>query len=217
MRNGRALLALAVRVRDHDEVTTRPSPPADFPLYGLTDAAWDGPRWLRFYEGAAGEVPLGIHLAHGRSVDLFQDAGPWAEVRSLPRRRFYDVTEDAVRDVARYTWMSRGFGSDVHEELAQSQASRCQGWETAEWTVDGEVVEARVVPEHPEAQGTWAAFAATPEVFVVVAARGIRPADISLTRVLDGSTYGMPSETMLDFPASIRRSIRKALGSGAGE
>lgn len=205
-----------MRVGEHDEVTTRPSPPADFPLYGLTDAAWDGPRWLRFYEGAIGEVPLGIHLAHGWSADLFEDAGPWAEVRSLPRTRFDGGADDPMREVAYYTWMSRGFGSEVHEELAQSEAGGYQEWETAAWTLDGEVVGARVVPAHPDAEGTWAAFTATPEVFVVVAARGIRPADIRLTRVLDGSTYGIPLEAMLDFPSSIERSVRKALGSIEG-
>jgi hypothetical protein len=122
-----------------------------------------------------------------------------------------------VRDVAYYTWMSRGFGSDVHEELAQVEASGYQEWETAEWTLDGKVVEARVVPEHPDAHGAWAGFTTTPEVFVVVAARGIRPADIQLARVLDGSTYSMPLGAMLDFPGSIERSITKALESDAGE
>jgi len=208
-------------VRDHDAVTPRPSPPADFPLYGLTDTAWDGPRWLRFYEGASGEVPIGIHLAHGRSNDLFQDSGPWVEVRTLPRTRFAhgvgDDHSESVRDVAMYAWMSRDFGSaELHDELAQTQASGYQEWSTAEWSLDGEVVEARVVPDHPDAHGTWAAFTETPEVFVVVAARGIRPDDIRLTRVLDGSIYGMPLGAMLDFPGSIERSITKAFGSVAG-
>lgn len=206
-------------VGDHDEVTSRPSPPADFPLYGLADAVWDGPRWLRFYEGAAGEVPIGIHLAHGRSVDLFQDSGPWAEVRSLPRARFahglVDDPSESLREIALYTWMSRGFGSDVHEELAQTEVSGYQEWSTARWSLDGEMVEALVVPDHPDAQVAWAAFTATPDVYVVVAAREIRPADIRLTRVLDGSRYGMPLGAMLDFPGSIERSIAMALGSVA--
>jgi hypothetical protein len=201
-------------------VTSRLSPPADFPIYGLTVAAWDGPRWLRFYEGAHGDVPDGIHLAHGRNMDLFQDRGPWAEVRSLPRTRFDGVTDDpsdAVRHVALYTWMSRGFGSaELHDELAHTEARGYQQWSTAEWTLDGEPVEARVVPDHPDAHGAWAAFTATPDVYVVVAARGMRPADIQLTRVLDGSAYGMRLGAPLDFPGSINHAIRKALGSVAG-
>jgi hypothetical protein len=204
-------------VGGHDQVTARQSPPADFPIYGLTDATWVGPRWLRFYEGALGEVPNGIHLAHGRSEDLFADSGPWAEVRSLPRRRFaleVDGHNDAVREVALYTWMSRGFGSaEVHDEPALIEASSYQDWSTVRWTLDEDEVEALMVPDHPDAHGVWAAFTATPEVYVVVAARGLGPADIRLTCVLDGSDYGMPSGTSLDFPGSIERSITKALGS----
>ena len=211
-------LVLTERVRDHDEVTSRQSPPADFPLYGLTDAAWAGPRWLRFYEGVLGEIPIGMHLAHGGSEDLFQDRGPWAEVRSLPRRRFdhgvADGQNDSVREVALYTWMSRGFGSaEVHDDLAKIEADAHQDWLTHRWTLDGEAVDALVVPDHPDALGAWAAFTATPEVYVVVVARMIRPADIRLARVLDGSTYGMTFGAMLDFPGSIERSIRKAFGS----
>jgi hypothetical protein len=206
-------------VRDHDEVTSRQSQPADFPIYGLTEATWDGPRWLRFYEGAVGEVPVGMHLAHGRSEDLFADSGPWAEVRSLPRTRFaheVDGHSEAVREVALYTWMSRGFGSTgAHDERAQIEASSYQDWSTVAWTLQGEKVEALVVPDHPDAHGGWAAFIATPEVYVVVTARGICPAEIRLRRVLDGSTYGMPLGAMLDFPGSIERSITKALGSVA--
>ena len=200
-------------------MTSRQSPPADFPIYGLTEATWDGPRWLRFYEGAVGEVPAGIHLAHGRSEDLFADSGPWAEVRSLPRTRFaqeVDGDSDALREVALYAWMSRGFGSiRGHDERAQIEASSYQDWATVAWTLDDEKVEALVVPDHPDAHGAWAAFVATPEVYVVVTARGIRPADIRLTRVLDGSTYGLPLGAMPDFPGSIERSITKALGSVA--
>ena len=209
---------LAVRVSDDGEVTSHQSPPVDFPLYGLADAAWDGPRWLRFYEGALGEVPIAMHLAHGRSVDLFHDSHPWAEVRSLSRTRFSGVqhgNRDPLPDVAYYAWMSRGFGSEVNEELAQSEANAHQGWETVEWTLDGTVVQARRVPDHPDALGAWAGFGETPEVFVVVAARGFDPADVRLTRVLDGSSYGMSLEAMLDYPASIESSIAKALGSKA--
>jgi hypothetical protein len=210
------VLALTERVGDHDEVTSRQSPPADFPIYGLTEATWDGPRWLRFFEGTVGEVPEGIHLAHGRSEDLFADSGPWVEVRSLPRRRFtqdVDSHNDALSEVALYTWMSRGFGSEVHDELARIEASSYQDWSSVGWTLDDVEVEALVVPDHADAHGARAAFTATPEVYVVVAARGIRPADIRLTRVLDGSNYGMPFGASLDFPDSIKRSITKALGS----
>ena len=132
-----ASLVLSVQVRDHDGVTSRPSPPADFPIYGLAEALWDGPRWLRFYEGVTGEAPIGIHLAHGRSVDLFQDSGPWAEVRSLPRTRFHGVTADSVRDVALDTWMSRGFGSAEDDELAQMEAGGHRDWSRVRWTLDG--------------------------------------------------------------------------------
>jgi hypothetical protein len=54
-------------------------------------------------------------------------------------------------------------------------------------------------------------------VYVVVIARGIRPADIRLTRVLDGATYGMSVGAMLDFPDSIEESITRALGSTASD
>ena len=81
--------------------------------------------------------------------------------------------------------MSRGFGSaEVHDERARSKGYR--RWATAVWTRDGETVEAVMVPDHRDARGAWAAFTATPEVYVVVIAREIRPADIWLSRVLDG-------------------------------
>ena len=215
-------LVLTARVRDHDGVMSRSSPPADFPLYGLTDDAWDGPRWLRFYEGGLGEVPTGIHLAHGRSEDLFRDTGPWAEVRSLPRTRFAQgVTEgdsDSLREVALYAWMSRGFGSaEVDDERAQTESSGYRHWATAAWTLDGEAVEAMVVPDHPDAHGAWAAFTATPEVYVVLTAREMRPADVGLSRVLDGEAYGMALDATLDFPGSIERSTRRAFGPVAGD
>ena len=201
---------------------SRQSPPPVFPLYGLTNDAWDGPRWLRFYEGGLGEVPIGVHLAHGRRKDLIQDGGPWAEVRSLPRSRFAqgeaDKHTDSLREVALYAWMSRGFGSaEMHDERAQSESSGYRRWATARWTVDGQTVEAIVVPDHPDAHGVWAAFTATPEVFIVVTAREIRPADIRLSRVHDGATYGMTPGAMLEFPGSIERSIRKAFGSVADD
>ena len=74
-----------------------------------------------------------------------------------------------------------------------------------------------MVPDHAEARGAWAGFTETPDVFVVVAARGIGPADVELARVVDGAVYGMSLEEMLDFPGSIERSIAKALGSNAGD
>jgi hypothetical protein len=73
------------------------------------------------------------------------------------------------------------------------------------------------VPDHPDALVAWAGFTETPEVFVVVSARGFDPADVRLTRVLDGSIYGMSLEAMLDYPGSIERSIAKAFGSNAGD
>jgi hypothetical protein len=45
----------------------------------------------------------------------------------------------------------------------------------------------------------------------VVIARLFRRADIRLTRVLHGSSYGVPLDAVLDFPASIEGSIKKAL------
>jgi hypothetical protein len=97
------------------------------------------------------------------------------------------------------------------------EASGYQRWETAEWTVDGEVVEARVVADLRDAHGAWAAFTETPEVFLVVATRVMGPADIRLERVLDSSIYGIPAGAMLDFPGSIERAIARAFGSKAGD
>ena len=125
-----------------------------------------------------------------------------------------DGHNDSVREVALYAWMSRGFGSaEVHDDLAKIEANGYQDWSTTGGLLTARRSRHLVVPDHPDAHGAWAAFTATPEVYVVVAARVIRPADIGLARVLDGSTYGMTFGAMLDFPGSIERSITKALGS----
>jgi len=69
-----------------------------------------------------------------------------------------------------------------------------------------------LAPDHPKADGAWAEFTGTPEVYVVVAARAIQPADIRLTRVLDGSRYSIDLGAWLEFPGSIDHSIKEALG-----
>ena len=190
-------------------------PPVDFPVYGMDDT-WTGPRWLDHLDGAAGEPLIGVRLAHGPQLDLAEHPGPWATVVTMPRRRWpAECDRDPVSEVAFHAWLSRGLGSSSDVDQALSSAADHQDWATAGWLLDGVPVEARLVPDHPDAHGMWAGFSAAADVFIVVVARGLQPADVRLTNVGSAAAYHADLTKPLGFPDSIESSRERALGTDA--
>ena len=190
-------------------------PPVDFPVYGM-DETWAGPRWLDHLEGAGGEPLIGVWLAHGPQLDLVEHPGPWARVVTVPRRRWpAERGRDPVSEVAFHAWLSRGAGANSDVDQALSDAADHREWATAEWLLDGVAVEASLVPDHPDAHGTWAGFTAATEAFIVVVARGVQPADVRLTSVGSAAAYHTDLTKPLGFPDSMVTSRERALGTDA--
>src|ERR1700756_2140763 len=59
----------------------RPSPPADFPVYGL-GTAWPGTRWLESFGDVIGDPPHWVSLGH-----LSPDGGSLTLVETRSRAR----------------------------------------------------------------------------------------------------------------------------------
>lgn len=174
----------------------RPSPPADFPVYGL-GAAWPGTRWLESFGDAIGDPLHWVSLGH-----LGPDGGSLTLVESHSRARA-DAMAAPSGPSARSYVARRAATALVNLTLPAPSLPRPDGmlralvnhaeergggyvaWSPVSWRVDGAAVTARA---WRFACG-WAAVSDTVDVYLAVAGVGADPDGLSLGLVGDGGAY----------------------------
>lgn len=192
------------------------SPPVDFPFYGL-DAAWQGPRWLDFFEGLDGEPPWALWLGH-----RLPDGSGGVRVGTLPRQRYDEALSPRGGDRLAVVAFSAAFGlinltlPDVSVprpdglinelvEHAENQAHCHEQWPRTIWDVGG----VRASAATWGFAGGWAGFTdALPDAYVVAVGIGVTTAGLPLRQVPDGSEYDMDPDAPLDL-AELGRARRE--------
>lgn len=185
-----------------------PSPPVDFPVYGL-DALWPGSRWLEMFGEAIGDPVHWVMLFH---LSLGGESAVVVETFSRPRT---DALVSAsgvtpLQHVAHYAantlinvtlpersepWPDgflRALGNHAYEHSRQWPQ-----WPLARWLVDGAVVAARVW----RFAGGWVAVSDAVEgVYLAAVGAGTDPDGLSLAVLQDGSAYHFDLQQPLHVP-----------------
>jgi hypothetical protein len=175
----------------------RPSPPADFPAYGL-DAAWPGSRWLESFGDAIGDPVRWMSLGHqdpdGASVVLVEThfrARTDAAAASYGELPLEYVAQRAATSLVNLTLpaLSVPRPDGILRALvnhAQERGSEYARWSPARLPVDGASVAARVW----RFAGGWAAVSdGVDGVYLAVAAAGADPDGLPLALIADGGAY----------------------------
>ena len=175
----------------------RPSPPADFPVYGL-DAAWPGTRWLESFGDAIGDplhwVSLG-HLGPGSGSLILAESHSRARTDAMVapsgRPPLTHVAQCAATTLVNLTLpvLSVPRPDGMLRALADHAEERGGGypaWPRARWQVDGAAVTARAW----RFAGGWAAVSdAVDDVYLAMAGAGTDPDGLSLGLIADGGAY----------------------------
>jgi hypothetical protein len=173
----------------------RPSPPADFPVYGL-DASWPGTRWLESFGDAIGDPPHWVSLGH-----LGPDGGSLILVETHSRARTDAMVAPSGRAPLAYVAQCAAI-TLVNLTLPPLSVPRPEGmlralvdhaeerggypaWPRARWRVDGAAVTARAW----RFAGGWAAVSEAVDVYLAVAGLGTDPDGLSLGLIADGGAY----------------------------
>jgi hypothetical protein len=174
-----------------------PSPPVDFPVYGL-ESSWPGSRWLEVFGGAIGDPVPWISLGHrsldGESiifVETFSRSRTDALVSSSGVPPLEDVAHDAANCLINLTLPAHsaplpdGFLRALSHH-AYERSLQCAQWPLVRWRVDGVVVTARGW----RFAGGWVAISdAVPDVYLAAVGMGTDPDGLSLAGLHDGSGY----------------------------
>jgi hypothetical protein len=191
-------------------------PPVGFPVYGL--AAWDGPRWLEFFSGAAGRPVDYVVLAHGHAIHPV-DLRPFVLVKTegpllRPRREEQAAGDALLRyvDALRLPTTSRRAAGDPRPTVEQlvALAAAWATWPIATWTLDDRAVVARIF----RWAGAWAGFTLDGPLAVTVFATAIEPDGLALRAVSDADAYTVDLAASLVWPESVIASTEAALGPG---
>lgn len=175
----------------------RPSPPVDFPVYGL-DEAWRGARWLELFGDAIGDLVRWVSLGHlgpdgpsGVLVETHSRARTDAAAASYGELPLEYVAQRAATTLVNLTLpaLSVPRPDGMLRALvnhAQERGSECARWSPARLQVDGATVAARAWPF----AGGWAAVSdAVDGVYLAVAGAGADPDGLPLALVADGGGY----------------------------
>jgi hypothetical protein len=171
-----------------------PSPPVDFPVYGL-EPAWPGSRWLESFGDRIGDPVSWVSLGH-RSLD--GESTVLVETFSRPR---VDLVchKLPMEHVAGYACTALiNITIPEHSEplpdgflralvhLSEEQGEQCAHWPLIRWRVDGTAVPARV---WRFADG-WAAVSdAVESVYLAAVGMGTEPVALSLALLPDGDAH----------------------------
>jgi hypothetical protein len=169
-----------------------PSPPADFPVYGL-EPSWPGSRWLESFGDRIGDPVRWVRLGH-RSRD--GEASVWTESFSRPRTDAREIEVAPLRDIAHDAAhvlvnvtlpehsepLPGGFLKALADQ-AYASSQHCAQWPLVGWRVDGTAVSARVW----RFAGGWAAVSdAVPGAYLAAVGLGADPDGLSLAVLRDG-------------------------------
>jgi hypothetical protein len=175
----------------------RPSPPVDFPVYGLAES-WPGARWLELFGDAIGDPVRWVSLGH-----LGPDGGALVLVETHSRARtdamvapsgrppLAYVAECAAINLVNLTLpaLSVPRPDGMLQALVNHADERGGGyatWSPVSWRVDGAAVTARAW----RFAGGWAAVSdAVDDVYLAVASVGTDPEGLSLGLIADGGAY----------------------------
>jgi hypothetical protein len=171
-----------------------PSPPVDFPVYGL-EPSWPGSRWLESFGDRIGDPVTWVSLAH-----LGYVTGSLVFVETFSRTRVdLGHSERPLAEVAGYACTvlinmtlpehSQPFPDGFLPalvNLSERQSEQCEQWPQTRWRVDGRAVSVRVW----RFAGGWAAVSEGVEgVYLAAAGMGTEPDGLSLAVVRDGDAY----------------------------
>jgi hypothetical protein len=193
--------------RPRSGIVPPPSPPVDFPLYGL-DASWPGARWIELFGGAIGDPVQWVSLGHqsldGESLIYVETfPGPRTDALAVPSLQpsLQHVAFDAaallinltlpVISLPRPDGIIKALVDHAHEGSGQYER-----WAQVRWQVDGAAVNARVW----WFAGGWAAVSDAVEgVYLAAVGVGANPEGLSLAVLENGDAYhfelGQPMHT----------------------
>jgi hypothetical protein len=188
-----------------------PSPPVDFPLYGL-DASWPGARWIESFGEAIGHpvhwVSLGHQSPDGESllyVETF--SRPRTDALAAPSLQpplqhvaFYAAALliNATLPVASVVRPDGLIKAMV--DHADERSNQCAQWPLVHWQVDGVAVTARVW----WFAGGWAAISdAVPDVYLAAVGVGINPDGLSLAVLEHGDAYHFELDQPMHTPVMV--------------
>jgi hypothetical protein len=175
----------------------RPSPPVDFPVYGLGEA-WRGTRWLESFGGAIGDPVLWVSLGHqgpdGTSFVLVETqsrarADALAAASGQPAMR--NVAQRAATTLVNLTLpvTSLPRPDGMVRALALQAGERGGGyarWSPASLRVNGASVAARAW----RFAGGWAVVSdGLDDVYLAVTCTGAHPGGLPLGPLADGGAY----------------------------
>jgi hypothetical protein len=174
-----------------------PSPPVDFPVYGL-DASWPGSRWLEMFGEAIGDPVHWVTLFHqslgGESViavETFSRLRTDALMSRSDETPLQHVAHYAGNTLINVTLPERsepwpdGFLPTL-SNYAYEHSRQCAQWPLARWRVNGAAVTARVW----RFAGGWVAVSdAVGGVYLAAVGVGTDPDGLSLAVLQDASAY----------------------------
>jgi hypothetical protein len=174
-----------------------PSPPVDFPLYGL-DTPWPGPRWLDTFGNAIGDPVQWVSLGHqsldGESlifVETFSRhrTDVWTASSGQPPLRhvaFYATAALVNVTLPAQPAMETSDYAPVLVEHADKRSGECAQWPLVRWRLDGAEARARVW----WFAGGWAAVSDAAEgAYLAAVSVGTDPDDLSLAALRDAGAY----------------------------
>ena len=174
-----------------------PSPPVDFPLYGL-ELSWPGSRWLELFGEAIGDPVQWVTLGH-RSLD--GDSTVFVQTFSRPRldARPQESGEPPLEHVAHHAAstlanvtipdhaepLPHGFLPALSHTVSEHSTQWAQ-WPLIRWQAGGAAVTARVW----RFAGGWAAVSDDVQgVYLAAVGMGADPDGLSLAVLQGGSAY----------------------------
>ena len=183
----------------------RPSPPADFPVYGLA-ASWSGSQWLESFGDAIGDPVRWVSLGH-RSLNseslIFVETFSRLRTDALAARSL----QPPLQQVAFYAavvlinvtlptkplpWPD-GFQRALVGHADERSGQYAQ-WPLVRWRVNGAAVTARTW----WFAGGWVAVTdAVESVYLAAVGVGTNPDGLSLAVLQDGSAYHFDLEQPL--------------------
>lgn len=214
-------------VRWHHALVETNFPAVDFPLYGVDETSWQGPRWLDFLEGQAGAPTWALWLQHG-FTPAPDPTRPWVRVGTLPRERHARLMTPTGGDPARELAFAALFslanltlpapddrpGAEGYLQqlvaYVEAQADRYADWSSVTWRTDEMTVSAHVRGW----AGAWAGFTTElGEVDVVALGYRVPVEDLVLTQLVDTRAYHFDSRQPIPFPEACEGARTAALGA----
>lgn len=171
-----------------------PSPPVDFPVYGL-EPAWAGSRWLESFGDQVGDPVSWVSLGHrgldGESMVLVETFSRPRVDRVRGEAPLEHVAGHACTALVNITIpehsapLPDGFLRALGH-LSAEQAEQAARWPRISWRAGDAVVPARVW----RFAGGWAAVSDAVEgVYLAAVGMGTEPGDLCLAVLTDGHAY----------------------------